>query len=104
MVIHVLDLDFGDDPQPAGTDDFGSLLVMRPTSLLHTDQHDTTVLLRSLDCFAALADGGPLDDQVPQQPWPTRRPGGIVLADLAANDDPCADVNLGENGIGESTG
>ena len=32
---------------------------------------------------------GLLDDQVPQQPRPARRPGGVVLVDLAADDDPC---------------
>ena len=44
---------------------------------------------------------GLLDDQVPQQPRATRRPGGVVLVDLAADDDPCPDVDLGEHGVGE---
>jgi hypothetical protein len=48
-------------------------------------------------------DTGLLDDEVREQPWAARRPGGVVLVDLAADNDSSAYIDLGEDGVRQRT-
>ena len=46
-------------------------------------------------------NAGPFDDQVPQQPWALGRSVGVVLVDLATDDDPRRLVDLRKSRVGK---